>query len=447
MISQADRLRGSWVDGIIFLFVIGYLTMGRSFAYIGWAPVFIGEVGLGSILIARYSALIGTWLTALTRPTPLSAAAWMTFAWAFYGALTAWRGYAAGHDLMVILKLAVLHTYPFFLFVGVWVGVRRPNFLATAMSWLSWIVGIYGVVYCFVLQPANLGQVSASAEVTIWGQPYGPAVALLGMLCFEPRLRPMWLPLTMNSLALLALQVRASWFGLMCAIGLWAVLKGQVTRVFALALVVAGLLAVGIATDLSVPTPGRRGGELSAKAVVAQVVAPVSSSLADELTGGQHSKEVYAGTVNFRFMFWEALWHNVHSRVSWTLFGTGYGYPIWDLGPTMPKEAPELRSPHNVFMNCLSYGGWCGVLLFYLFQATLVAVLWRVYRQTGQVFGLCYIAMINVWALFDPLLGSPMGAIPYYCLLGLAMAPALSHAREHDETREHDTIDEGNTED
>jgi len=423
MSTIGEKSRTSWVDYLIVFLVIGYLTMGRRFAYLGQSPIFIGEVSLGTILLARYRALIGTWAAALMRPSPINAVAWLIFVAGFYGTIAALRGFAAGYDLMVILKLLVLHTYPLFFFVGVWAGYRRPELLARVIRWLAWTVGIYGVLYIFVLQPANLGAVSASAEVPIAGQPYGPAVALLGLLCFEPNLRRVWLPFLLNAVTLLGLQVRASWVGFIASMSLWAILHGRIGRLVALSTVIFGLLLAGVVTDFSIPSPGRRGGELSANGILAQSLAPVAPNLAAEFQDG--NKDVYTGTVNFRVYFWQAIWKNTHSKLSWTFFGPGYGFPIWELGMTMPLGAPELRSPHSVFMYCLAYTGWVGAALFYAMQIALAAALWRVYRRTGQAFGLCYVAMINVWALFDPLLGSPMGAIPYYTLVGLAAAPAL----------------------
>lgn len=425
MRAPAATSRTSWVDYVLVVLVIGYLTMGRRFAYIGFSPIFIGEVGLGSILLARYGAMAGTWFTALSRPSAIGAVAWMIFFGALYGTIAAFRGLSSGYDLMVILKLLVVHTYPLFFFAGAWVGQRNPELLNRLIHWLAWAVGIYGVLYVFVLQPANLGAVSASAEVPIAGQPYGPAVSLLGLLCFTPNLRKAWLPLLLNAITLLGLQVRASWLGFAAAISLWAFLKGQVTRVAALGAVVGVVLLVGVVTDVTIPSPGRRGGELSAKGIVAQSVAPLSASMAEQVDPDR-DKEVYSGTVNFRFTFWSSIWENIHSNQMWTLFGPGYGFPIWELGPEdMPQGAPQLRSPHSIFMYCLAYTGWVGVGLFYALQFSIGAVLWKVYRQTGQAFGLCYVVMINAWALFDPLIGSPMGAIPYYCLVGLAAAPAL----------------------
>jgi len=416
-------MRLSWIDYLLVFLVIGYLTMGRRFAYIGFSPIFIGEVGLGSILLTRYRALLGTWITALSRRSPIGVVAWVLFAGGFYGAISALRGLVAGYDLTVILKLLVLHTYPLFFFVGLWVGARQPDLLRRLIHWLAWAVGLYGVVYVFVLQPANLGAVSASAEVPIAGQPYGPAVALLGLLCFAPTLLTVSFPLLLNAITLLGLQVRASWLGFAASLVLWAVLHGRVMRIVHLGFVVGALLLFAVLIDLRVPSPGRRGGELSAKGIVAQSLAPIAPALADQLIDGD--KDVYAGTVDFRMIFWRSIWENVHHDSVSTLFGPGYGYPIWKLGPKMPQGAPELRSPHNVFMYCLAYTGWLGVGLFYALQIAIAVVLWKVYRQTGQAFGLCYVVMINLWALFDPLIGSPMGAVPYYSLVGLAAAPVL----------------------
>jgi hypothetical protein len=69
-----------WTSVAGFL-ILGYLSMGRSFAYFGVPPlkVFIGKVALGAFLLLHTRAVFGRWIAALVKPTPLNGVAWGLF--------------------------------------------------------------------------------------------------------------------------------------------------------------------------------------------------------------------------------------------------------------------------------------------------------------------------------------------------------------------------------
>ena len=58
-----------WLAGFL---LVGYLTFARSFAYLGVAPVFIGEVVLAGFLLLKPRIALGTFATALLRPSTAS---------------------------------------------------------------------------------------------------------------------------------------------------------------------------------------------------------------------------------------------------------------------------------------------------------------------------------------------------------------------------------------
>ena len=52
--------------------LVGYLCMSRSFAYLGVAPLFIGEIVLGAFLLLKPRVALGTWAASLLRASPLN---------------------------------------------------------------------------------------------------------------------------------------------------------------------------------------------------------------------------------------------------------------------------------------------------------------------------------------------------------------------------------------
>ena len=141
----------------------------------------------------------------------------------------------------------------------------------------------------------------------------------------------------------------------------------------------------------------------------------------DLASGLSDDVDLYAGTVSWREEWWKAILQETHSDLETARLGPGYGYPIWDLHPTRLAEE-RLRTPHNVYIYVLGCTGWLGMGVFLAFQFSLVVVLRKAYRTTGQAFGICYWMMIMVWGFFDPMFETPYRAIPFYLLTGMAVA-------------------------
>jgi hypothetical protein len=161
---------------------------------------------------------------------------------------------------------------------------------------------------------------------------------------------------------------------------------------------------------------------------VARAIAPFSKNLAEQLAS---AKEVSfaASTAEWRLVWWANIWQEIHSRASTALLGFGYGYPIGDLNPEI-ETGTFIQTPHSVFFYPLAFSGWLGVAVFGLFQIEIGRLLWRSYRTTGLAFGVvCWAALLTM-SVFEDFFETPMYAIPFFLLLGAAVAPALL-ARRH----------------
>ena len=77
------------------------------------------------------------------------------------------------------------------------------------------------------------------------------------------------------------------------------------------------------------------------------------------------------------------------------------------------KQNGDVRTPHNIFYYALGYSGWIGVAIFFALQLTCASMLWRVYRLTGQAYGLAVWAATLIAAFFGNVMETPFGAIPF----------------------------------
>jgi O-Antigen ligase len=417
----------NWAKLTMFL-VVGYLYTGRSFAYLGfpWISLYVGEMALAYFLLFGPRMQELKWLRIAWRLNPLKRFKRLLVLLLCYGLFESLRGMLSGYSRFAALRDTAFNYYPLFLFLGVWVGLRDRNSLRRTVRILAWFNGIYGVAYALFLSqlPWTMpGTGSAASDVPLFSEPLGSAIALLGLLAFEPKLKRVWHVLTLNAIVMLFVQLRSEWvgFGLGLLVFVWW--TNQVKRfVYAAALLVLliGLMYLG---NVNLPSPKGRGGQISVNGMVARAVAPINKEAAAEIAPPEDVVG-YWGNVNWRLVWWASIWLAVHANPVRALFGFGYGYPIGDLNPFI-VPGTFIQTPHNDFFYALAFSGWLGVLLFLLLQVELVRLLSLSCRITNQPFALmCWIALTTE-SMFGDFFEAPMGAIPFFLLMGMAIAPVL----------------------
>jgi len=421
----------NWGKVAVFL-IVGYLSMTRSFAYLGlpWISLYLGEMTLAAFLFFGPRTEQGPWLRVARHVRRLRRFEWLLLLLLCHGALEALRGILSGYPAFTAARDTAFNYYPLFLFLGIWVGLRDRDFLRRAARALAWWNGCYGLAYVLFLGHLSWtmpGTSGASVDVPLFGQPYGSGMALLGLVAFEPRLRRVWHLIALNTLVMLWVQIRAEWVGF--AVGAlvfaWCTKRVKPLAIAAAAAVI--LLAVMYVANIDLPSPETRGGRISADSLVARAVAPFNKDLAAGLASKEDVAQ-FAGNAEWRLVWWAMIWEQVHATTSNTLLGFGYGYPIGDLNPFI--EAGEfIQTPHNSFFYALGFSGWIGVMLFGLLQIELLRLLWRGYRITCQPFGLMCWAALLFGSMFQDFFEAPFGAIPFYLLAGVALAPGLLSAR------------------
>lgn len=422
--SEKDTATKFWVLMAGFL-LTGYLCMSRTFAYLGIPPanIFIGEVVLGLLLLTRGKDVQGKLFGALSSENVLSKFAWCFYLFSCYGGVLMLRGFASGYPFKTTIQGLVFNLYPFYFFLGLWLGKRDPNFMGKFIRWIGWVHGIYGILYVSILSPMSVGEEGLQTnEVAMFGQPYGSAIIILGLLSYEKKTRHLVVPLILNAFVLLAIQVRGEWVGFFVGFVLWSVLSKKITRMVIGFIAIIFLLSVGYVSDFEIPAPATRGGKISTRNIIGRAMSAFDPESASKYS---ETADETAGTVEWRKVWWEAIWDEVHKSPKSFLFGFGYGYPLTELVSYLEHET-WLRSPHSIFFFTLAYGGWFGVILFSLFQLAIFRMHWLVYKSTGSAFGIGFQAACLLNGLFTNFFEAPQGGIPYYILTGLSIAPLFS---------------------
>jgi hypothetical protein len=404
-----------WIAGFLLL---GYLTMGRSFAYLGIPPIFIGEIVLAAFLLLKPRIALGTWAASLLRPSPLNGLGLTLLAFMAYGLWQVGRGVLGGYPVVHTLKFFTFNYYTLYLFMGIWIGLHTPDFLPKLIRVIAWVNGIYGVIYIVALR--DVAAYIPGTEVPLFSAPVAQVVVILGLLCFERDLRAVWFVLLLNIVVTLVWQVRAEWAGLALGILAWGFLAGRIGRVIAIGM--AGLAVLGMIELADIRLVGRNT-EVSLSETVARAIAPIDKDLARKLSP---YAAYHAGTAEWREIWWDAIWRSVHSRPMLEAFGHGYGFPLITVAPKdAQKNNEDDRTPHSVFYYALGYTGWVGVALYGALQFAIVGLLWRAYRLGGTPAGLVFWVMAMVRVSFEEGFETPFKAIPFYLLWGMTMAAAL----------------------
>lgn len=412
---------------VITILIVGYLTMTRSFAYLGLPtlgvpiPIYLGEFVLLVFLITKSGVSVSRWFSGLVRQSPISAVSWSIYFFILFGIFGVVRGVLLdGNDWIIALQNFVFNYYALFFFVGLWIGEQYPDLLRKCIRILAWSNGIYGIAWILALGAIPLTVPGGRAP--LFTQPAGTYVAILGLIAFEKNLRKVRLPLILCTFVLLGLQVRGGWAAFVTGLLTWAIVTKKFGRLAIGVASIGLILAVSLVFDLRLPAnEGQNRGEISARNIAGAAIAPFNEDVALSFTD---KAERHSGTTEWRRDWWSAIWRSVHDDPVSTMIGHGYGFTIAELVPFL-EGRDDLRTPHNFFMYALGYGGWIGVLLFFAVLGTICRLLWRSYKLTDNPFGLVFVGTALGVAAFGVFFETPFGAIPFFLIVGMACAPAV----------------------
>jgi hypothetical protein len=412
---------------VVTLFVVGgYMLLQRSFAHllsVPGVPVYIGEVLLLAFFVRHPEASIRRLLAALLHPNPLGSVAWAMFLLLAYGVVLALRGYAASYPTLLIFQELVFNVYPLYILLGLWLAERDPRLLERFVLGLSWVIGIYGMLYLLFLNRSPL--VVPGTGLQLFQSPLGQGAMVLALLAFRPKGARMWVPATLNLLVLIGIQSRAAYAGFIAGLLVWTLISKRIGRTVLVLSLIALLLAVGWLLDVRIQY-SRGASEYSAGNVIAAVLAPF-----DEEAAARFSSDAprFAGTAEWRQAWWAGIWDATNADAVRTAVGTGYGFEL-SSDAVLTSSDPLLRTPHNWFMYSLGYGGWLGVTLFVFLLVALTSLLWRADRITGAPFGVPFLLFSTTVATFSNFFETPFAAIPVWVIVGMAIAPAIRAAAD-----------------
>lgn len=398
----------------------GYAMAGRGFAYLGYPPLFVGEITLMLGLVAlAVSANVGrvmgmglVWLILIF----MGWGAYRTIPYfGEYGIDSLRDGMTWGYASYAIIVAALIAACP-----------QRLTVLMSRYRRFAWIVLVFGPV-CWLIarfgKPVMPVWPWANVElIEVKGGDY--AVHLSGVyawLVSVGQLSNPWVPLLLLPVGLaMNITGRAATLSfILCA----AVVTGlrPLTR-FAVKLPVVILLLLAFAWGIDARM--RAGPETTRDISIEQLVKTLDSIL----PGGRHHD--MDSTSQWRLDWWDKIVaYTIHGPYFWS--GKGFGVNLANDDGFQVFADESLRSPHSIHLSILAREGVPGLMIWIVLLASWLSVIFNTYfsaRRAGHrrwaglfAFLLAYWIAFIVNASFDVYLEGPMGAIWFWSVAGMGI--------------------------
>jgi O-Antigen ligase len=418
--------------------LLGYATFGRTFAYIGVAPVFIGEVMFAFGIVA---AVAGGCLLPVGRST----VAWLIVLFTLAGAV-ATLPYLRMYRVDA-LRDAALWGYGAFAFIVAACVLRTkgiPQILRQytrfAMPFVVWLPIIAVLVRStdspilvpgtgmplFVIKAGDVGVHLAGIAAFIlleldrdWFESDAP----------QPWRRKLFWGGWMVALMFVAALNRGGFVAALAALGVLGLMEPvRIGRRLAAYGSLAVLLGVTVlVTSMSLEKRVKFASETEERSLsISQVVENVIS-----ITGRKSAGDL-SNTREWRLEWWTKIVdYTFFGEYFWTGKGFGVNLADDDGFQVATDDIAPLRSPHNSMMTVLARMGVPGLALWLLLQIGFGLSLLFAHLRARRAGALGW-ARLNLWILsywtafivnscFDVFLEGPQGGIWFWSLMGLGI--------------------------
>jgi len=443
--ALTDRLKRDWRDvasggdrylALLAIVLLGYALMGKGFAYLGFPPLYVGEIALltGIVVFLRIGAIF---VTLSTLPALLLVAL-MALALARTIPFIRLYGFDSLRDSVVVI-------YGCFAFIVIALLLEDARRINTVLRYYGimltslpailagfWLEKYYGEYIPRLFGPVPIVDIGASA--------FGTHLAGTGVfvLIGYRKVRFLWLVVWLAALALIGATNRGATLAVIVPVAIAMLALGRyrlmLTTVVTTVAVFAGLLALESTYGANDEAKYSMERPVSAHQIVENAKSVVGQS-------GEQTE----GTKKWRLNWWDIIINDtIHGANFWT--GRGFGINLADAdgfatGMGYGHDRPPTRSPHNVHMTLLARAGMPGVALWALVLVSWFGMLTRAMltaRARGHerwvelwLFIVCYAIAILINATFDVTLEGPMQGIWFWCLFGFGIGSVMIYRAQH----------------
>jgi O-Antigen ligase len=413
--------------GIILL---GYAIMGKGFAYLGFPPLYVGEIAFlsGAVIFLRTGAVMGAMATLPAILLLALMALVLARTLPFLGPY----GFDALRDSTIIM-------YGGFAFIVIGLlleDARRINLVLRyyrivvaslpAMFVTLFLTKYYGDDIPRLFGPVPIVDIGPSANGTHLA---GTMIfVLIGYRKITWFSAVVWLA----TLALTAATNRAATLAAVVPIAIAMLALGRFRLMLATVTATVIILASLFTLESAIGTHEEAKDSMDRPVSAHQIVENAKSII------GQ-SGEQAEGTKRWRLNWWDVIINDtIHGPNFWT--GRGFGLNLADADgfsdtgtPSNPR--PATRSPHNAHMTLLARAGIPGLVMWLVLLVSWFATMTRAILTARAneherwaelfIFILCYEVAILINATFDVVLEGPMQGIWFWCLFGFGLGSVM----------------------
>ena len=402
--------------------LVGYLAFGRTFAYLGAKPIYVGEVvtAAGALLV-----LLKLPNTANVFRLPL---AWILAAFMALGLVRIVPDIGRYGDLA--LRDGVIWGYGIAAFATAAALYRQPR-LDAIIRWY----GTFAKIFPFWLIISAIAAPRLGNIRCPWGNGFGyftlrpteAGVTLATNLAFavfvaRPKTFSLFYWLTwFTAFAVYSSGSRGAFVAVL-SVSFMILLHAKTTR-WARILGALILLVYPLAvTQVEVPVAGQTHS-------IEKLLTVVGGISMDK------EKDVHGGTVEWRLEWWKKIvGYTFQGKYFWT--GKGFGLNLADDDGFQVLEDRSLRSPHNSHLTVLARMGVPGFAAWIFLQIGFASAMWlkgiRHKLRNNAPLGNLYLFVLSAWlasvanASFDVALESPQSGIWFWSLIGFGMSLMLN---------------------
>jgi hypothetical protein len=431
--SNSVRLSERYVT-LLMIVLVGYALIGKGFAYLGFAPVFVSEI---AYLLGIAAVLQSGCLVAAVSTLP-SVVLGVTMVWVLLRTAPFVGEY--GSDA---LRDSVVIMYGGFAFIVAALLVENARRLETVLEGYRTFVNVFVPTIPFVMLidrylrdyiPPFPGYGFPIIEVRTGEAGVHLAGAAVFSIVGFRRISATWAVFMIAGLGLIAVG-RAAILAFVIPVLFAALMQGKIRELAKILTVGSACLAGAYALEARLTSHQEARTSEDRSLSVEQLVENVESIVG---YGGEQTE----GTKKWREDWWSMIVADtVFGENFWT--GRGFGINLADADGFQDGDHPDrppLRSPHNVQMTILARAGVPGLALWGAFLMTwLYTILGAMFaaRRRGQtqwaslfLFIACYAAAFVINASFDVALEGPIQGIWFWCVVGLGIGSAIIYRHE-----------------
>ncbi|XIA64459.1 O-antigen ligase family protein [Bradyrhizobium sp. TZ2] len=360
-LSEGDRYLA-----LLAIVLLGYALMGKGFAYLGFPPLYVGEIALltGIVVFLRIGAFAG----AVATLPALLLVALMTWVLARTLPFVGLYGAESLRDSVVV----IYGCFAFFV-IGLlledahrintvlrYYGIMLASFPAIPVGF--WLTKYWGDYIPRLFGPVPIVEIGSSAVGTHL------AGAMVFVLIGYRKVSFLWLLVWFITLALVSATNRGATLAVIVPVTIAMLVLGRYRLLFTTVVAAVGIFAALLALESTFGEYEEAKDSIERPVSAHQIVENAKSIIGQS---GQQTE----GTKQWRLNWWDIIISDtIYGPNFWT--GRGFGINLADADGFAGTEErrhnrPPTRSPHSVHMTLLARAGIPGAVLW-----ALVLVSW-----------------------------------------------------------------------